>query len=51
MTKLTLMNSIVDAVYITRDTSYEYTSEKPTWDNYTVMYCEFQGNVLESFIK
>lgn len=46
MTKLTLMNSIVDAVYVTRDTSYEYTIDKPTWDNYTVMYCEFQGNVL-----
>lgn len=46
MTKVTLMNMIVDAIYITRDTSYAFTPTKPTWDNYTVMYCEFQGNVL-----
>ena len=46
MTNVELRNMIVDAIYITHNTSYPYSSVKPTWDNATVMYCEFQNNTL-----
>ena len=46
MTRLTLMNMVADAVYITRDIGYTIPPIKPTWDNSTVMYCEFEHNLL-----
>lgn len=46
MRRVICMNSIVDALYITRNTGYEFSPHKPHWDNATVMYCEFQHNLV-----
>lgn len=45
MRRVICMNSIVDALYITRDIGYAFTPDKPHWDNATVMYCEFRHNL------
>lgn len=41
-----LRNSIINEFYITRNTNQSQMSSFPTWDNYTVMLCEFNNNVL-----
>ena len=41
-----LENAIINEFYITRNTSEGVLTNLPTWDNYTIMLCDFQNNVL-----
>ena len=41
-----LENAIINEFYITRNLTEGMLSNLPTWDNYTVMLCDFQNNVL-----
>ncbi len=44
ITDVKLTNSVVDHFFVTINTQQEYSTEIPTWDNYTVMSAYFENS-------
>lgn len=46
LTYTEIMHGVYDHIYITKDTTSSFSTNKPSWDYNTILSCGFEGNIF-----